>query len=180
MKPASIFLAVLALNATAICCAEEVTYYLTDPQGTPLAITDIAGNITGRLDHSPFGRSVLDRSEGVGYTGHVADPDTDFVYMQARYFDPSIGRFLSTDPKSAKAGDMFNFNRMAYANDNPMRFVDLDGREIRLTGSDDDKRQFISIAYLHWLSTEHMGLSPNKSRDSEIVKMLLDWRDHLG
>lgn len=45
-----------------------------------------------------------------------------------RYYDPSIGRFLSVDPVAAhETGD--NFNRYAYANINPYRFTDPDGRE---------------------------------------------------
>ena len=35
---------------------------------------------------------------GIGFTGHVNDPDTGFVYMQQHYYDPYAGRFLSVDP----------------------------------------------------------------------------------
>ena len=45
-----------------------------------------------------------------------------------RYYDPGIGRFLSIDAVEAReSGD--NFNRYAYANNNPYRFTDPDGRE---------------------------------------------------
>ncbi|WP_425502759.1 RHS repeat-associated core domain-containing protein [Pinirhizobacter soli] len=33
--------------------------------------------------------------EGPSYTGHVADTDSGLVYMQARYYEPQLGRFLS-------------------------------------------------------------------------------------
>src|SRR3546814_21172324 len=49
------------------------------------------------------------------------------VYMQQRYYDPSLGRFLSVDPVSASSfGD--NFNRYWYANNSPHKFIDPDGR----------------------------------------------------
>jgi hypothetical protein len=49
-------------------------------------------------------------------------------YMQQRYYDPMIGRFLSVDPVTATSVGG-NFNRYWYANDNPYRFIDPDGRQ---------------------------------------------------
>ena len=45
--------------------------------------------------------------------------------MQARYYDPVIGRFLSNDPVGYS--NTHNFNRYAYANNNPYKYVDPDG-----------------------------------------------------
>jgi len=63
-----------------------------------------------------------------GRTLHVNDADTGLVYMQQRYYDPIAGRFLSVDPVTtdAKTGD--HFNRYNYADNNPYKFVDPDGR----------------------------------------------------
>jgi RHS repeat-associated protein len=57
----------------------------------------------------------------------VDDADTGFVYMQARYYDPLVGRFLTTDPIYGNDGDAFSFNRYAYVNNNPVIHVDLNG-----------------------------------------------------
>ncbi len=46
--------------------------------------------------------------------------------MQARYYDPVIGRFYSNDPVGFR--DIHSFNRYAYANNNPYRYTDPDGR----------------------------------------------------
>jgi uncharacterized protein RhaS with RHS repeats len=48
--------------------------------------------------------------------------------MQQRYYDPIAGRFLSIDPVAADAG---SFNRYWYANNNPYKNIDPDGRESR-------------------------------------------------
>ncbi|WP_082190229.1 RHS repeat-associated core domain-containing protein [Frateuria defendens] len=107
----------------------KVTYVYTDPQGTPLAEADVNGNITATFDYKPYGSQALGSPPtGPGYTGHMNDPDAGLVYMQARYYDPSVGRFLSTDPVEPKAGDTFNFNRHAYVNNNPIKNIDPDGR----------------------------------------------------
>ncbi|WP_438864318.1 RHS repeat-associated core domain-containing protein [Neptunicella sp.] len=47
--------------------------------------------------------------------------------MQARYYDPVIGRFYSNDPIGFR--DVHSFNRYAYANNNPYKYVDPDGKE---------------------------------------------------
>jgi uncharacterized protein RhaS with RHS repeats len=50
------------------------------------------------------------------------------LYMQARYYDPAVGRFLSVDPVGPAAGNAYNFNRYDYANNNPIVNIDPDGR----------------------------------------------------
>jgi RHS repeat-associated protein len=110
--------------------AGTVTYYYTDPQGTPLAQADAQGNITATFDYRPYGAQALGTPpKGPGYTGHVNDPDTGLVYMQARYYDPVVGRFLSADPLGPAVGNVFNFGRYEYANNNPILNIDPDGRK---------------------------------------------------
>jgi RHS repeat-associated protein len=67
--------------------------------------------------------------DGPGYTGHVTDAATGLVYMQQRYYDPVVGRFLSRDEVTAYEKPLTNFNSYVYANVNPYRFKDLDGRQ---------------------------------------------------
>jgi RHS repeat-associated protein len=122
-------LVLLMLWLGGVAHAGTVTYVYTDPQGTPLAEADAAGNITATFDYAPYGSQALGTApNGPGYTGHVNDPDTGLVYMQARYYDPQVGRFISVDPVGPAAGDPFNFNRFAYANNSPSVNIDPDGR----------------------------------------------------
>ncbi len=71
------------------------------------------GNIVATYDYAPYGAQVLGTppSGPTGYTGHVNDGESGFVYMQARYYDPGVGRFLSVDPVGPQVGDVFKFNR---------------------------------------------------------------------
>lgn len=120
--------------------AGSVTYIYSDPQGTPLAEADGAGNITATFDYAPYGVEAMGSSpQGPGYTGHVKDPDTGLIYMQARYFDPLTGRFASVDPEKVEAGEIFSSNRFAYAHDNPIRYVDPDGRKIEFAQGSSEK-----------------------------------------
>ena len=47
--------------------------------------------------------------------------------MGARYYDPVIGRFMGVDPKGVDPENIYSFNRYAYANNNPYKYVDPDG-----------------------------------------------------
>mgnify|MGYP001046769125 CR=1 FL=1 len=132
-------LVLLMLWLGGIAHAGTVTYVYTDAQGTPLAEADASGNITATFDYAPYGSQALGTPpSGPGYTGHVNDPDTGLVYMQARYYDPAVGRFLSVDPMGPTPGNGFGFNRYSYANNNPYRYIDPDGRQsyedLNLTG----------------------------------------------
>jgi RHS repeat-associated protein len=114
--------------------AETVTYYYTSPQGTVLATTDANGNLLSSADYRPYGQQVLGQPEaGPGYTGHVNDTDSGLIYMQARYYDASLGRFLSTDKKEREAGSLFVFGRYSYANGNPILNIDPDGLDSRVS-----------------------------------------------
>jgi RHS repeat-associated protein len=113
-----------------VAFAGTVTYVHTDLQGTPVMESDAQGHITARYDYTPYGVPVQGLSgspNGPGYTGHVNDPDTGFVYMQARYYDPMVGQFLSVDPVGLGAANGYVFNRYAYINNNPYAGTDPSG-----------------------------------------------------
>lgn len=120
----------LAGNGHAADKVIHVTYYYTDSQGSVLATADESGRVLTVSDRKPYGdRAMGLPEEGPGYAGHVDDPDTGLVYMQARYYDPSVGRFLSVDPDAAGDGDVHGISRFAYGNDNPVAYRDPDGRQ---------------------------------------------------
>ncbi|ODN40985.1 RHS repeat domain-containing protein [Piscirickettsia litoralis] len=81
-----------------------------------------------------YGQEALDTSkdrpsEHVGFTGKLHDDATGLSYYGARYYDPAIGRFMSVDPEKVDIGKSpLSFNRYVYANDNPLKYVDHDGR----------------------------------------------------
>lgn len=108
--------------------AGKALYQHTDSVGSPVAVTDASRAVVERTEYEPYGATVNKTGDGVGYTGHVMDAATGLTYMQQRYYDPAIGRFLSVDPVTANEGGFGHFNRYAYAYNNPYRFTDPDGR----------------------------------------------------
>ncbi len=108
----------------------STTYRHTDALGSPIAATDEIGAVLQTTEHEPYGK-MLNRSNDnrPGYTGHMMDKATGLVYMQQRYYDPLIPRFLSVDPITAYSNPVGAFNRYWYANNNPYKFTDPDGRQ---------------------------------------------------
>jgi RHS repeat-associated protein len=107
----------------------EVLYTHTDLLGSPIARSNSAGTIIEFERSRSYGQAIDGtKRDAPGFTGHMEDPELGLVYMQQRYYDPTIGRFLSTDPDPVNTATAWNFNRYAYANNNPYTFVDPDGR----------------------------------------------------
>ncbi|MCS3746398.1 RHS repeat-associated protein [Xanthomonas arboricola] len=108
--------------------AGAIKFQHTDALGSPIAVTDAAGQVVERTDYQPYGSPIGKTVDGIGYTGHAMDGVTGLTYMQQRYYDQDLGRFLSVDPVAADSVLAANFNRYWYANNNPYRFTDPDGR----------------------------------------------------
>jgi len=126
----------LSLNTQA---GVEITYIHNDALGTPVAGTDEQGNVKWRAHYQPYGEELLGERQlfGVrtGYTGHRDDPETGLTYMGARYYShysPTIGRFMGVDPTGVDESNIHSFNRYAYANNNPYKFVDPNGENPKL------------------------------------------------
>ncbi len=87
-------------------------------------------SLTLRAQYMPFGETMtnpLSNADLAGYTGHIKDSATGLNYMQARYYDPLIGRFLSIDPVGFSPGAPYMFNRYTYVNNDPLNMIDPTG-----------------------------------------------------
>jgi RHS repeat-associated protein len=136
--------------------AVKVEYWHKDHLGSLIASTDHAGVVTARYAYDPFGKRrftngsydafgsiVVDWSAAVrsgtdrGYTGHEHLDDVGIVHMNGRLFDPTLGRFLQTDPFVQDPKNLQNYNRYAYCLNNPLTCTDPTGFEtttIEITG----------------------------------------------
>ncbi|MBK7144402.1 MAG: RHS repeat-associated core domain-containing protein [Xanthomonadales bacterium] len=109
----------------------SIVYVHTDALGSPVAETNTSATVISgsRTQYEPYGKPLTTPREGApSYTGHQHDTSTGLIYAQQRYYDPQLGRFLSTDPMAVDMGSAGNWNRYAYAANSPYRFTDPDGR----------------------------------------------------
>jgi len=112
--------------------AGTITYFHNDLAGSPMVATNQDGQVIWRESYRPYGERLVNSAAASGnavwFTSRRQDAESGLVYMGARHYDPVAGRFVSMDPVGFDEGNIHSFNRYAYANNNPYRYVDPDGR----------------------------------------------------
>jgi RHS repeat-associated protein len=105
-------------------------YYVTNANGA--VVQELSYDAWGRLRNPATQQTYTPGNEpnlylGRGYTGHEHLPWFGPVNMNARLYDPALGRFLSSDPYVQNPFGSQNFNRYSYAMNNPLVYTDPNG-----------------------------------------------------
>ena len=102
-------------------------------------ITDAQGNELAEYEYDEWGKLILTRADNksnesianinpLRYRGYYYDTETGYYYLQSRYYDPGLGRFISADDFSyIDASEKSSINAYAYCANNPVNFVDPSG-----------------------------------------------------
>jgi len=120
--------------------AEDVfdTYwYEKNLQGDIVAVYNQAGTKLIAYNYDAWGNASITYSNGGAsttatynpfrYRGYYFDSESGFYYLNSRYYDPAIGRFISPDSYINANGDLLGFNMYAYCGNNPVMVYDPTG-----------------------------------------------------
>ncbi len=109
-----------------------------DRLGSPVAITDSAGNLAEKLAYDAWGKrrsldgaTTPDALDGLvdnkGFTHHEMLDQLDLVHMNGRVYDPWVARFMSGDPIIQELNNGQSYNRYSYVVNNPTNLTDPTG-----------------------------------------------------
>ena len=122
--------------------APVMYYYLLNQQGDVEALMDANGAIVATYEYDPWGAVTAKNANGaldnddtsignlnpLRYRGYYYDNETGFYYLQSRYYDPVVGRFISPDTfASTDVTDIISANMFAYCNNDPVNYKDDGG-----------------------------------------------------
>ena len=117
-------------------------YYLKNQQGDVYKVVGADGTIAASYTYDPWGKVLsatgpMAKINPIRYRSYYYDSDTQMYYLQSRYYDPELGRWISPEPNAyagvfdAGAG-LVGYNVYAYCANNPIVFKDELGESITL------------------------------------------------
>jgi RHS repeat-associated protein len=105
-------------------------YYIYNGHGDVAGLTDASGALAKTYRYDAFGNEVSPVATDTNpfrYAGQYYDLETNTYYNQARYYNPTTGRFLSEDSFRGYLDNPLSLNLYTYCGNNPVRYYDPDG-----------------------------------------------------
>ena len=121
-------------------------YYLTNPSGDIVGITDSKCDLIATYTYDEWGKLLeitadnddnrqIAETNPLRYRGYYYDNETGYYYLQSRYYDPDLGRFISADDfRYINSYNPLNLNAYAYCANNPLIYSDPKGTYVSDVG----------------------------------------------
>ena len=108
----------------------EKTYYVTDMHGNVVQLLDESGNVTKTYEYDSFGNEVKPEKKDENpyrYCGEYYDKETEEVYLRARYYQPSVGRFITRDTYTGESDESLSLHLYTYCENDSVNAWDPSG-----------------------------------------------------
>ena len=118
------------------------SYYVGDIMGSPAIKMAQDGSISWQQVYLPFGREQNPSTQNpASHPSYISKPFSAYTglsYLNARFYNPAIGRFYSVDPQGIDPHSPKSTNRYEYANNNPYTYIDPTGFSADMGSSGDN------------------------------------------
>jgi len=210
---------------TAMTVGTNTLYFSYDASGSPMSVnfngteyfytTNIQGDVTGIVDstgttvvtysYSAWGEQLsctgtmattLGALNPLRYRGYVYDQETGLYYLQSRYYNPEIGRFINADGYTTTGQGFLGNNMFAYCLNCPVVLADSTGTDaIYVVDTTEDGLPVVGHAFLYiqddegnWYRTEFSGDKKDKSTatiecnpvDDDVINQLINGNSGNG
>jgi len=112
----------------------DLCYYITNLQGDVMSIVDAQGEVVAEYEYDPYGNILtatgpLADVNPLRYRGYVFDTESGLYYLQSRYYDPEMGRFINADALVSTGQGILGNNMFAYCGNNAINCIDSCGHD---------------------------------------------------
>ena len=121
-------------------------YYVLNAQGDVVKLIAPSGSVYAEYTYDAWG-NILDSSGSLRntnplrYRGYYYDKETGFYYLQSRYYDPIVKRFLNADSCASTGQGFIGYNMFAYCGNNIILYNDISGcYKVAIIGDDTTSR----------------------------------------
>ncbi|MFC1593868.1 toxin TcdB middle/N-terminal domain-containing protein [Candidatus Omnitrophota bacterium] len=107
-----------------------VNYFHTNHLGSTDVVTDYSGEEIVHYEYAPYGEVVVEQGVDITdykFTGKSLDSEVGLYFYGARYYNPTIGRFITADSIVQESSDSQSLNRYTYGRGNPGYYTDPNG-----------------------------------------------------
>jgi len=122
----------IALRRSDYASDNGLFWLLTDHLGSTAITADSGGTRVAELRYKAWGENRYTYGATpttYRFTGQRLDESTGLMYYGARYYDPTLGRFVQADTIVPNPGNPQDLNRYAYVRNNPLRYIDPSGHQ---------------------------------------------------
>lgn len=162
---------------------DSLRYYLynKDIQGSTTSILDESGAGELSYEYDDFGETKINGSgifeNEICYTGGIYDATTGLYYLNARYYDPETGRFLTEDTYRGEYEDVGKWHLYAYCDNNPVNYVDPSGHWKKFNDIKKDKSKKAKKVIKRY--KENIERDTGKNPSAQTTK-LINYQNKLG
>ena len=158
-----------------VICNAAIYHYVKNLQDV-MSIVDGQSNVIASYNYDPYGNLISDEPtentvghlNPIRYRGYVYDTESELYYLQSRYYDPELCRFINADSYASTGQGVLGNNMFAYCRSNPINYIDLLGS--RDVGFDHFKSDEIGRELLwHYLFGDGEEF-PSESKHSDYLK----------
>ena len=141
--------------------AGKAYFYQKDIKGSTMSLGDEEGEGILAYEYDDFGETTKQGDEDffneICYTGAIYDESTGLYYLNARYYNPEDGRFLTQDTYRGEDNEPGTWHLYAYCANNPVNYVDPTGHWVHTFGVETSVSCIFSASYSHQIGIDSKG-----------------------